>query len=90
MKKVAVTTLGCKVNQFESAAFITGFREQGCEIVTASEQVDIVVINTCAVTARAGQQSRQMIRKIRRAHPDAQLVVTGCYAQTAAEELPAL
>ena len=87
MKKVAVTTLGCKVNQFESASFITGFREQGCEIVPVSEAADIFVINTCTVTGRAGQQSRQLIRKIIRSNPDARMVVTGCYAQMAAEEL---
>lgn len=89
-KKVAVATLGCKVNQFESAAFITGFKEQGCEIVSASDHADIFVVNTCAVTGRAGQQSRQLIRKIWRANPDAQLLVTGCYAQIAGEELPEL
>ncbi|MEA2114937.1 MAG: tRNA (N(6)-L-threonylcarbamoyladenosine(37)-C(2))-methylthiotransferase MtaB [Thermodesulfobacteriota bacterium] len=87
MKKVAVTTLGCKVNQFESASFITGFKDQGCEIVPASQAADIFVINTCTVTGRAGQQSRQLIRKIMRDNPDARLVVTGCYAQMAAEEL---
>jgi len=87
MKKIAVTTLGCKVNQFESAAFITGFREHGCEIVSSSEAADIFVINTCTVTARAGQQSRQLIRKIIRANPSARIVVTGCYAQMAADEL---
>ena len=87
MKKIAVATLGCKVNQFESASFITGFKEQGCEIVPATQGADIFVINTCAVTARAGQQSRQLIRKVMRNNPAARLVVTGCYAQVAAEEL---
>ncbi len=87
MKKIAVATLGCKVNQFESASFITGFKEQGCEIVPATEAADIFVINTCTVTGRAGQQSRQLIRKIIRNNPEARLVVTGCYAQMAAEEL---
>jgi threonylcarbamoyladenosine tRNA methylthiotransferase MtaB len=87
MKKIAVATLGCKVNQFESASFITGFREQGCKIVSSAESADIFVINTCAVTARAGQQSRQLIRKIMRSNPEARLVVTGCYAQMAAEKL---
>ncbi len=86
-KKVAVTTLGCKVNQYESASFITGFREQGCELVPATENADLFVINTCAVTARAGQQSRQLIRKIMRANPGARLIITGCYAQMAAKEL---
>ncbi|MCI5131886.1 MAG: hypothetical protein D3904_10240, partial [Candidatus Electrothrix sp. EH2] len=70
-QKVAVTTLGCKVNQFESASFLSGFREQGCEEVSAFEDADILVINTCAVTARAGQQSRQLIRRLRRNNPDA-------------------
>lgn len=87
MKRIAVSTLGCKVNQFESASFITGFTEQGCEIVPDGEPADIFVINTCAVTARAGQQSRQLIRKIIRKNPEAKLVVTGCYTQMAAEEL---
>ncbi len=87
MKKIAVATLGCKVNQFETASFITGFKEQGCEIVPATEAADIFVINTCTVTGRAGQQSRQLIRKIMRSNPEAKLVVTGCYAQMAAEEL---
>jgi len=87
MTKVAVSTLGCKVNQFESASFITGFTEQGCEIVPATEKADIFVINTCTVTGRAGQQSRQLIRRIMRNNPDARIVVTGCYAQMASEEL---
>ncbi len=86
-KKIAVTTLGCKVNQFESASFITGFKEEGCAVVPATETADVFVINTCAVTARAGQQSRQLIRKIIRNNPDSRIVVTGCYAQMAAEEL---
>ena len=85
-RKVAVTTLGCKVNQFESASFISGFREQGCELVSASEEADILV----AVTARAGQQSRQLIRRLRRSNPEARLLVTGCYAQLTGDELPEL
>jgi threonylcarbamoyladenosine tRNA methylthiotransferase MtaB len=89
-QKVAVATLGCKVNQFESASFISGFREQGCELVSVSEQADILVVNTCAVTARAGQQSRQLIRRLRRDNPNARLLVTGCYAQLTADELPEL
>lgn len=89
-RKVVVTTLGCKVNQFESASFISGFRDQGCELVSASEQADILVVNTCAVTARAGQQSRQLIRRLRRSNPEARLLVTGCYAQLIGDELPEL
>lgn len=86
-KTIAITTLGCKVNQFESASFITGFTDTGCTMVPFSGPADIYVINTCAVTARAGQQSRQMVRRAMRANPDARIVVTGCYAQIAGEEL---
>jgi len=83
---VAVATLGCKVNQYESAALLAGFREQGCEIA-AAEEADIVVVNTCAVTARASQQSRQLVRKIARENPAARIVVTGCQAEAGAAEL---
>ena len=86
-QKIAITTLGCKVNQFESASFITGFADADCEIVPFSGAADIYVINTCAVTARAGQQSRQLVRRAVRTNPEARIVVTGCYAQIAAEEL---
>ncbi len=82
-----MSTLGCKVNQFESASFITGFKEADCSLVPFSGPADVYVINTCAVTARAGQQSRQLIRRAMRTNPDARIVVTGCYAQIAGEEL---
>ena len=81
MKRVAITTLGCKVNQFESASFATGFAEQDCELVPFHAEADIYVINTCTVTAKAGQQSRQFIRQALRRNPEARVVVTGCYAQ---------
>jgi len=86
-KKIAIATLGCKVNQFESASFITGFEEADCELVPFSGPADVYVVNTCAVTARAGQQSRQLVRRAMRANPDARIVVTGCYAQVAGAEL---
>ena len=86
-KKVAVTTLGCKVNQYESASFISALKERETQIVPFSHKADIYIINTCAVTARAAAQSRQMIRKALRTNPDARLVVTGCYAQVAPLEI---
>ncbi len=86
-KKVAITTLGCKVNQYESASFRSAFEEAGCSIVSEDEAADIVVINTCTVTAKAGSQSRQTVRKMIRNNPEAKVVVTGCYAQMAAQEL---
>ncbi len=87
MQRVCVTTLGCKVNQFESAALETGFAEAGCTLVALGQEADLVVVNTCAVTGRASQQSRQLVRRIRRQYPQAQLVVTGCHAQIAAREI---
>jgi threonylcarbamoyladenosine tRNA methylthiotransferase MtaB len=85
--KIAVTTLGCKVNQFESASFITVFKEADCEIVPFAKPADIYIINTCAVTGRAAQQSRQLFRRAMRNNPNARIMVTGCYAQIAAEQL---
>lgn len=87
MKKVFITTLGCKVNQFESAAFKAGFEEKGMEIVSQNEVADLVVVNTCAVTAGAGAQSRQTIRQALRRNPSAEIIITGCYAEIAAKEL---
>ncbi len=87
MKKIFITTLGCKVNQFESASFRTGFEEAGYTIATSDEKADIVVINTCAVTANAGSQSRQTIRQAARANPGAHILITGCFTEIGAKEL---
>lgn len=86
-KRVAVMTLGCKVNQYESAAFLAELagREE-VEIVPFSEPAEVYIINTCAVTAKAGAQSRQVIRRVAR-NRHARLVVTGCYAQVAPQEV---
>ncbi len=78
---VAIATLGCKVNQCESASFHENFAEQGYTVTPFSQAADIYVINTCAVTAKAAAQSRQFIRRAHRTNPDAKVVVTGCYAQ---------
>ncbi|HKJ64377.1 MAG TPA: tRNA (N(6)-L-threonylcarbamoyladenosine(37)-C(2))-methylthiotransferase MtaB [Desulfopila sp.] len=90
MKKVAFTTFGCKVNQYETASFISGFQELGYAIESAADEADIVVINTCAVTAKAGSQSRQTIRRTLRRNRQARVVITGCYAQLAAQEISAM
>jgi len=88
IKRVAVITLGCKVNQYESAAFLSGFSgREGVEIVPFSQAADVYVINTCAVTAKAAAQSRQLVRRALKGNRRARLVVTGCYAQIAAQEL---
>lgn len=85
--RVALATLGCKVNQFESAAFLSELGHRGAELVPFSRPAEVCIINTCAVTARAGAQSRQLIRRAMRQNPEARLVVTGCYAQIAAQEI---
>ncbi|MBU1418505.1 MAG: tRNA (N(6)-L-threonylcarbamoyladenosine(37)-C(2))-methylthiotransferase MtaB [Proteobacteria bacterium] len=89
-KKVIINTLGCKVNQYESASFLCSFEEAGCRVAEKGEDADIIVINTCAVTAKAGAQSRQTVRRLIRRHPQAKIVITGCYAQMAANELAAM
>ena len=63
-KKIVINTLGCKVNQYESAAFLCAFEESGCDTAKAGEDADIVVINTCAVTAKAGAESRKTVRRL--------------------------
>ena len=83
--QVAITTLGCKVNQFESVALSSAFTAAGCALVPFGSTADILIINTCAVTARAGQQSRQLIRRALQRNPAARVLVTGCYAQAEAE-----
>lgn len=86
-KKVLIATLGCKVNQYESAAFKAGFENEGFEVVTSNTPADIVVVNTCAVTGSAGAQSRQVIRKFLRKNPDATVVITGCYGELLGEAI---
>jgi len=86
-KTVAVATLGCKVNQCESAAFQSCFEEQGFTLLPLDSPADIYVINTCAVTAKAAAQSRQLIRRAQRTNPGAKVVVTGCYAQIAPQRI---
>ncbi|MDA8165590.1 MAG: tRNA (N(6)-L-threonylcarbamoyladenosine(37)-C(2))-methylthiotransferase MtaB [Desulfobacteraceae bacterium] len=85
--RVALATLGCKVNQYESASFASSFEERGAELVDFGGPADVSVVNTCAVTARAGAQSRNLIRRALRANPEGRLVVTGCYSQIAAGQI---
>ncbi|MFC1896115.1 tRNA (N(6)-L-threonylcarbamoyladenosine(37)-C(2))-methylthiotransferase MtaB [Thermodesulfobacteriota bacterium] len=86
----AITTLGCKVNQYESDLMAAQLQLQGCMECTPRDGVDLCIVNTCTVTKRASVQSRQAIRRMSRAHPRARLIVTGCYAQNAPEEIAGL
>ncbi|MCX7709896.1 MAG: tRNA (N(6)-L-threonylcarbamoyladenosine(37)-C(2))-methylthiotransferase MtaB [Clostridia bacterium] len=90
MKKAAFYTLGCKVNQYETEA-LTGIFEKGGYEITDFEQVaDVYVINTCTVTNLSDRKSRQMIRRAKSMNQDAIVVVVGCYAQTAPEEVSSI
>jgi len=85
--KFAITTLGCKVNQYESDAIAQQLEDMGYVSADAENQADLCIINTCTVTQKASMQSRQAVRQFIRANPQAQIVVTGCYAQTEPDEL---
>ena len=90
MKRIAFYTLGCKVNQADTASMETLFRSHGYTIVDFNGEADIYVINTCVVTNTGQRKSRQMINRAVRRNPTALVVVTGCYPQTAAEEVKAI
>ena len=87
MFRIAVATLGCKVNQCESAGIAAALSSRGMALVPFAEQADCYIINTCTVTRRTDFQSRQLIRRAIRRNPEAAVLVTGCYAQTAPEEI---
>ena len=88
--KVAFATLGCKVNHYETEAMRELFTGSGWECVPFPEPADVYVVNTCTVTGTGDSKSRQLIARAHRAAPDALIVVTGCYAQTAPEAVSAL
>lgn len=85
-----ITTLGCKVNQYESQAICQLLMERGHTLVSENEAADAIIINTCAVTAESGRKSRQAIRHLQNAHPDAISAVCGCYSQTCGSEIDPL
>jgi threonylcarbamoyladenosine tRNA methylthiotransferase MtaB len=85
-----VENFGCRATQADGAAIERQFRERGLERSSAPEQAQIVVLNTCTVTAAADQDARAAVRRIHRENPECQIVVTGCYAQRAPDEIAAL
>ncbi|MCS6777648.1 MAG: MiaB/RimO family radical SAM methylthiotransferase [Chloroherpetonaceae bacterium] len=83
MPRAAFTTLGCKVNQYETQRILDDFEARGFTITEFTEPADIYVVNTCSVTQAAERKSRQIVRKIARQNPDAIVVMTGCYGEMA-------
>ncbi len=85
-KRVAVATLGCKVNSYESELILERLIKDGYTRVDAKQEADLYIVNSCTVTAEADRQSRQIARKLKRINPDAKLVMTGCFAQNNAKD----
>lgn len=90
MKKIAFYTLGCKVNQADTASMEAIFLSAGYEVVGFNDTADIYLINTCVVTNMGQRKSRQIINRAVRHNPMSLIVVTGCYPQTAPEEVKAI
>ena len=90
MRKIAFYTLGCKVNQADTASMEEIFRKAGYEIVPFNQAADVYLINTCVVTNNGQRRSRQIINRAVRHNPLSLTVVTGCYPQTAPEEVKAI
>lgn len=89
-KRVSLVTLGCKVNQYESAGLAEQLEHMGHTLVGFDAEADVCIVNTCTVTARTDFQSRQLIRRAARRNPGAPIIVTGCHAQLAVDQLKML
>ena len=89
-KKVAYCTLGCKLNFAETSTIGKQLASLGCEKVKKGEEADICIINTCSVTEAANKKDRQAIHKMQKQHPNAIMVITGCYAQLKPHEVASL
>ena len=83
---VSFSTLGCKVNQYESEALAEIFEAKGFTVIPSGETADIIIVNSCTVTAESNRKVRQTVRKLRRKSPNALIVLTGCMAQAFPEE----
>ena len=81
MPTIALMTVGCKVNQYETEVLTELFRKEGYEIVPADAPADVYLLNSCTVTATGDQKTRQLLRRMKRQNPSAVAVLTGCYPQ---------
>jgi threonylcarbamoyladenosine tRNA methylthiotransferase MtaB len=90
MTSFSLQNFGCRVNQAEAFAWAEAFQRRGLRLETNPGQGDLVVVNTCTLTGRADRDVRRFIRKVRRENPAARLVVTGCLAERARQELEAI
>ena len=90
MERFLVKNFGCRASQADGAAIEAGLSSKGLSATPELAQADLVVLNTCTVTATADDEVRQVVRRIRRERPEAKILVTGCYAQRAPEEIAKL
>ena len=88
--RIAICTLGCKVNQYETQAMEKELLRRGHTLVDFEEEADACIVNTCSVTAMSDHKSRQMLRRAKKRNPAAVIAACGCYAQTHGEEVSAL
>ena len=86
---IAIYTLGCKANQYETQAMEAELVRRGHHLVDFDGPADAYIVNTCAVTAASGHKSRQAIRRCKKHNPAALVAVCGCYAQIEPEEVAA-
>ena len=87
MKSISIVTLGCKVNQYDTAVILNQLPKSKYQRVPFSDKADVYVIDTCTVTHKADAEARNYINRAKRANPNGVVVVTGCYAQVSPQEL---
>src|SRR5580704_11309851 len=85
-----IEQFGCRATQADAAAIERQLRASGHDVADPADGADVIVVNTCTVTASADSQAREAIRKLHAANPAAKIIATGCYAQRAPEDLAAL
>lgn len=90
MTRIAFTTLGCKVNQYETECLAEAFAKNGFEVVEPDEIADVYVINSCTVTASGDKKTRQLLRRLKKRNPAAVAALTGCYPQAFPAEAAAI
>ena len=88
--RIAVATLGCRLNQYDTASLEERLKVLEPEFVEFGDQADVYIINTCTVTNKADREARQLIRRAKRTNPVSKVIVTGCYAQVNPGEVAAI
>ena len=89
MKRVFVQSFGCRASQADGAAIEASLADSGYQAVREAASADLIVLNTCTVTHGADVDARRLIRGFHRDHPASEILVTGCYAQRAPQEIAA-